>query len=207
MKNLILLMFVGFFSLQSIATERAQIHATAEDVRPLLNGMTVPNVKVKLVDGTPVSLQALLMRKPSVIVFYRGGWCPYCSRQLAELKSIEQDLVDQGYQILAISPESVSKLEQQKLETEFAVELISDENLEAIRSFGIGFYVEQATSERYKEKMDVDLTKDESAQSVLPAPAVFITNTEGLVLFNYVNPNYKVRPSAALILSAAKLLK
>ena len=43
--------------------------------------------------------------------------------------------------------------------------------------------------------------------SVLPAPAVFILDTDGLVQFSYVNPNYRVRPSADLILSAARLLK
>lgn len=64
-----------------------------------------------------------MMEKPSIILFYRGGWCPYCNRQLAELKNIEQDLVDLGYQVLAISPESPDRLQEQKLETEFAVTL------------------------------------------------------------------------------------
>jgi peroxiredoxin len=167
----------------------------------------VPNVTVKTADGSPVSLQALLMQKPAVIVFYRGGWCPYCSRQLAELKSIEQDLVKEGYQILAISPESVEKLQSQKLETEFAAQLISDESLSAIKAFGIGFYVPNDTRALYKDRMNVELTADDSERAVLPAPAIFITNTEGQVVFSYVNPNFRVRPSAELVLSAARLVK
>lgn len=194
-------------SFNLLAVDRTQIRENAEDVTPLLNGAAVPKATVKLADGSPVSLQALLMQKPSVIVFYRGGWCPYCSRQLAELKDIEQDLVKEGYQILAISPESVEKLNEQKLETEFAAQLISDDKLEAIKGFGVGFYVPNDTRALYKDRMNVELTSDTNDRAVLPAPAVFITNTEGQVVFSYVNPNFRVRPSAELVLSAAKLVK
>jgi len=164
-------------------------------------------VTVKTADGSPVSLKALVMQKPTIVIFYRGGWCPYCSRQLAELKSIEKELVDEGYQILAISPESPEKLQSQKLETEFAVTLISDESLAAIRGFGVGFYVPNDTRKLYKDRMNVDLTADTSDKAVLPAPAIFILDESGTVQFNYVNPDYSVRPSAALVLSAAKLVK
>ena len=202
-----LVVIASILSFQVLAVDRAQIREKAEDVTPILNGATVPKATVKTADGSPVSLQAMLMQKPSVIVFYRGGWCPYCSRQLAELKDIEQDLVAEGYQIIAISPESVEKLQSQKLETEFAATLISDDNLEAIKAFGIGFYVPNDTRKLYKDRMNVELTADTEDRAVLPAPAIFITNTEGQVVFSYVNPNFRVRPSAALVLSAAKLVK
>lgn len=206
MKKMILVALLSLLTTQVFAIDRTQIRDKAEDVTPILNGTTVPNVTVKTADGAPVSLLGLLMQKPSVIVFYRGGWCPYCSRQLAELKSIEADLVKEGYQILAISPESVEKLQSQKLKTEFAALLISDESLNAIKAFGIGFYVPNDTRELYKDRMSVELTADKSDRAVLPAPAIFITNTQGQVLFSYVNPNFKVRPSAELVLSAAKLV-
>lgn len=207
MKKLMLVVIASILSFQVLAVDRAQIREKAEDVTPILNGATVPKATVKTADGSPVSLQAMLMQKPSVIVFYRGGWCPYCSRQLAELKDIEQDLVAEGYQIIAISPESVEKLQSQKLETEFAATLISDDKLEAIKAFGIGFYVPNDTRKLYKDRMNVELTADTEDRAVLPAPAIFITNTEGQVVFSYVNPNFRVRPSAALVLSAAKLVK
>jgi peroxiredoxin len=190
-----------------MALDRTVIADKAENITPILNGATAPNVTVKTADGSPVSLKALVMQKPTIVIFYRGGWCPYCSRQLAELKSIEKELVDEGYQILAISPESPEKLQSQKLETEFAVTLISDESLAAIRGFGVGFYVPNDTRKLYKDRMNVDLTADTTDNAVLPAPAIFILDESGKVQFNYVNPDYSVRPSAALVLSAAKLVK
>lgn len=194
------------FSFQSAALDRTQIADTAEDVTPLLNGQMVPKGTLRTADGAPVSLQAMIMQKPSIILFYRGGWCPYCNRQLAGLKDIEQDLVDMGYQVLAISPESPAKLQEQKLETEFAVKLLSDESLDTIKGFGVGFYVPAETKDRYKSKWNIQLTDEAgSDRAVLPAPSIFITDKTGLIKFNYVNPNFKVRPSAELLLQAAKL--
>lgn len=210
MKIKLISLFSAFFvllSLPALALDRTQIAENAQDVTPILNGTSVPNVMVKTAEGVPLSLPALLMEKPSVIVFYRGGWCPYCSRQLAELKDIEQELVDEGYQIIAISPETPEKLQAQKLQTEFAAQLISDADLNAIKNFGIGFYVPNDTRNLYKDRMQVELTADKSDRAVLPAPAIFITDTSGTVVFSYVNPDFKVRPSAALVLSAAKLVK
>lgn len=198
--------FLITLSFQTFALDRSVIADTAEDVTPLLNGQQVPTATLRTADGAPVSLQALIMQKPSIILFYRGGWCPYCNRQLAGLKDIEQDLVDMGYQVLAISPESPTRLQEQKLETEFAVKLLSDESLEAIKGFGIGFYVPAETKDKYKSKWDIQLTDEAgSDRAVLPAPAVFITDKTGLIKFQYVNPNFKVRPSPELLKQAAKL--
>ena len=167
MRKFLLVLVLMVVSGSALALDRSVIADAAENVTPLLNGQSVPNTTLKTADGSPVSLQALMMEKPSIILFYRGGWCPYCNRQLAELKNIEQDLVDLGYQVLAISPESPDRLQEQKLETEFAVTLLSDASLDTIRQFGVGFYVPEETSQLYKDKMNIDLTKDTSSRSVL----------------------------------------
>lgn len=64
-------------SMSAHALDRSQIADSAENVTPLLDGQTIPNVTLKTADGAPVSLRASVMAKPSVILFYRGGWCPY----------------------------------------------------------------------------------------------------------------------------------
>ena len=198
--------FVLILTLQAHALDRTQIADTAENVTPLLIGQTAPNSTLQTVDGDPVSLKALTMQKPTVLIFYRGGWCPYCNRQLAGLKDIEGQLNELGYQILAISPETPAQLQQQKLQTKFSVKLLADPDLEAISGFGIGFYVPDAQRTTYKSKWEINLTSDKtSGTAVLPAPAVFILDTKGKVLFSYVNPDIKTRISPELLYQAAKL--
>lgn len=200
-------LLLALFSLNALALDRTAIADDAANVTPLLIGQTIPNSTLQTVDGAPVSLKALTMQKPTVLIFYRGGWCPYCNRQLAGLKDIEGQLDGLGYQILAISPETPAQLQAQKLQEKFTVRLLSDASLNAISGFGIGFYVASETTDKYKSKWDIDLNQqDKSGKAVLPAPAVFILDTSGKVKFSFVNPDFKERLSPELLLSAAKLV-
>jgi peroxiredoxin len=188
------------------ALDRTLIAISADNVTPLLIGQTAPNSTLQTVNGDPVSLKAFTMQKPTVLIFYRGGWCPYCNRQLAGLKDIEGQLNALGYQILAISPETPAQLQEQKLQTKFSVQLLADPGLEAISGFGIGFYVPDQKRTTYKSKWDINLTSDKTTgTAVLPAPAVFILDTNGRVMFSFVNPDFKTRISPELLYQAAKL--
>ncbi|TDF35569.1 AhpC/TSA family protein [Alteromonadaceae bacterium M269] len=193
---------VGF---SAHALDRNQFAEQASAVTPLLNGQSIPDVTVQTFDGKSVNLKDLVSEKPTVILFYRGGWCPYCNRQLAGLKDIEKRMVNLGYQILAISPESPERLQEQKMDTKFAVTLISDNSLEATKAFGIGFFLPEEIAAR-SSKIGADATlEDGSKRRVLPAPAIFIADQKGLIKFNYVNPDYKVRISSELLFQAARL--
>jgi hypothetical protein len=51
-----------------------QVAASAWDIRPLLIGSEVPEVTVQDVESNHVSLRDAMGGKPTVLVFYRGGW-------------------------------------------------------------------------------------------------------------------------------------
>ena len=198
-------LFVFSLGFNTQAFERAQFAEQAQDVTPLLNGQMIPDVAVQTFDGKTVQLRDVVSEKPTVILFYRGGWCPYCNRQLAGLKDIEKRMVNLGYQIVAISPESPERLQEQEFDTKFAVQLLSDNGLEATKAFGIGFFLPEEIAAR-SSKIGADATlEDGSKRRVLPAPAVFIADKDGLIKFNYVNPDYKVRISSELLFQAARL--
>ena len=201
-----LVLFSLFFALSAKAFDRAHIADSAQNVTPLLIGQAAPNSRLQTVDGDPVSLKALTMQKPTILIFYRGGWCPYCNRQLAGLKDIENQLDELGYQILAISPETPAQLQAQKLQSKFTVQLLSDPEVETIKGFGIGFYVPDETRMKYKNNWDINLNSEKSSgKAVLPVPAVFILDQKGIVKFSFVNPNIKERLSPELLYQAAKL--
>lgn len=193
-------------SFSAFALDRTKIADDPQDVTPLLIGQKIPNTHLLTVEGDPVSLKAFIMQKPTVLIFYRGGWCPYCTQQLAGIKDIENELSELGYQILAISPETPAQLQEQKLQSQFVVQLLSDPGLETIRGFGIGFYLPLVTEKLYETKMGITLTDEKSSgRAVLPAPAVFILDQKGVVRFSHVNPDYKIRLSPEFLYQAAKL--
>ncbi|GAA5213350.1 peroxiredoxin-like family protein [Corallincola platygyrae] len=171
-----------------------------------MNGQTVPDIAVKNLAGESVSLLSLVKQKPTVLIFYRGGWCPFCNAQLSGLKDIETDLAKLGYQLLAISPDTPEQLNETLGERELAYQLLSDRALEASEGFGLAFFLDDKTSKRYRGKMGaIFATPEGDERIVLPVPAAYVIDTEGTVQFNYVHPNYKVRIQPELLLKAAEL--
>ena len=51
-----------------------EVYSYAENVQPLLVGAEIPSVSLTLRDGSPCELAELIKTKPSIIIFYRGGW-------------------------------------------------------------------------------------------------------------------------------------
>lgn len=195
------------YSAAGMAVNIADIATTADEVRPILNGQHIPDVTLFDVQGRAVNLKHLAAKKPTVFIFYRGGWCPYCSAQLAGLKDAERKIVALGYQIVAISPDSPEKLREQAFDTDFAVTLLSDKEFSATTAFGLGFFLPEKTAKRYRNKMGIEFVDINGTSKVaLPVPAVYVADTDGLVHFQYVNPNFKVRLSPELLYQAAKTL-
>lgn len=188
---LIALIFAFFQTLQA-----QNLPNSAKKVRPLLIGNKVPNVEVSLSDGKDVKTQKLFKQKQTVLVVYRGGWCPFCNIQLSGLASVKNDLIDMGYQIVAVSPDSKSTSESQSYAKNFII--ASDSSTKLIRGLGIAY---QASKKYFrilsKASMGVNT-------SVIPAPSVFILDSKGEILFKHVSTNFKKRLSSELLLAIAE---
>ena len=50
------------------------VPTSAEDIRPLLVGSAVPDVRLPTADGGEVDLLTEAQAKPTILIFYRGGW-------------------------------------------------------------------------------------------------------------------------------------
>lgn len=192
----------------TFALDRTVVADSPEHVSPLMNGQFVPDVIVQTEQGGNISLQKLVENRPTMILFYRGGWCPYCNRQMAGIMEVEQQILDLGYQIVAISPDPPNRLAAQKTSQDFNIIRLSDSKLKAIRAFGLAYFVPDSSVKLYRDKLGAKLTTlDGSEKVVLPVPAAYIVETTGLVRFQYVNPNYRVRVEPQLLFYAARLAK
>jgi peroxiredoxin len=153
--------------------------------------------------GTPVSLEQIVENGPAVIVFYRGGWCPYCN---LALRTYQQELLPQlgafGARLVAISPqapdESLATVEKAALE--FTV--LSDPGSRLADRIGIAF--EQADDVlAAQRKLGLDLTKVNAEGAVrLPRPTVLVVDHDRNVRFVDVQPDYTARTEVADIVAA-----
>lgn len=178
----------------------------AENVHPLLIGQTIPDVMIWNDAGAPLKGLDLVKKQPTILVFYRGGWCPYCNAQLNELKNIEPQLKAMGYQLIAISPELPDSLKAMQQSRTLNYQLMSDFRLEVAKAFGLAFRVDPSYAKMAAIKVNAKMQKYQGETLfTLPVPAVYIFDTKGMVQFQYVNPNYAVRLHPELLLTAAKV--
>ena len=194
MKNLTALLL---FSL--VFTSQAQIADSPENVSPLLIGEKIPNIELANVEGKKMETDKILSKK-TVLVVYRGGWCPYCNSQLADMQEIEKDILALGYQIIAISPDSPSFLKETETKDKLNYSLYSDSEGKFSQAVGIAF----AAPEKYGKMLGK--YSDEKNTSILPVPTVYVLNEKQEIEFMYINPDYKKRLKGELLMAVLKNL-
>lgn len=195
------LMFIILSIVLATFSATAQIAEKAEDISPLLIGESIPEAVLKAPDASSHKVLAIIAEKPTVLLFYRGGWCPFCNTHLSEIQDIQSEVIKLGYQIVAISPDSPENLVVTDEKDKLDYSLYSDGDGKFIQSLGIAF--------KAPEKYAGMLSKVSGGlnQGFLPVPSVFVVDTSGKILFEYISPDYRVRLSAGLLLVVLKELK
>lgn len=176
------------------------VQVQADEVKPLEAGAMLPDVRVRTVAGEAFALKDAVAEKPAVLIFYRGGWCPYCTKHLMAMQEIEEKILAQGYQIFAISPDRPEKLAETLEAQELGYTLLSDADMVAAKAFGLAFELDEKTRETYKG-YGIDLVEASGREHyLLPVPAVYVVNQAGKITYAFAEEDYKVRlePEALL---------
>lgn len=195
------LLFTIILSAIFVSNTIAQVAEKPEDICPLLYGEKIPNAQVVDKKGTAVSLKKIISKNPTVLVFYRGGWCPYCSTQLAALGQSEKEILELGYQIVGISPDNYKSLQSNQTHKDSSYSIYSDSSATLIQAVGIEYKTPVATKGYIASKSKYKAT------DILPVPCVFVLDTDGKILFEYINPDYRTRLSSEMLLAILKSLK
>ena len=203
MIRLIALIVIALFGADA-ACRASEVPSDASKIVPLPVGSAMPAVVVRNADGTDRHLGPGPLARPTVLIFYRGGWCPYCNRHLGELKTIEPDLLKLGYEFLFLSADKPALLYSSLKEPDIHYTLLSDAKMQAARAYHIAFRVDAKGLEQYRQYgIDLEAASGEKHHE-LPVPAVFIIDSAGIIRFVYANPDYTTRLSAPQILDAAR---
>lgn len=170
-------------------------------------GDKIPDVILPNVIGETVSIQNLLKHGSVVISFYRGGWCPYCNLELRALQKALPEIQAQGAILVAISPQtpdnSLSTVEKAKL----SFEVLSDVGNYVAREFGLVFTVPENIRPIYAS-FGIDLPASNGDQTFeLPIPATYIINTDGAIVYAFVDADYTQRLDPEKIITVLKDLK
>jgi peroxiredoxin len=166
-------------------------------------GDTMESFTLDDATGTPVTLDDLVAAGPAVIVFYRGGWCPYCN---LALRTYQRDLVPKldasKARLVAISPQTPDQSLSTAEKADLSFLVLSDPANRVARGVGIVF---QPADEvlAAQRKLGLDLAQVNAEGSTeLPRPTVLIVDAHRTVRFVDVRPDYTARTEVADILTA-----
>ncbi len=161
--------------------------------KALKKGDKIPNFTLPDVLKGDVSSEVLLKQGPLLITFYRGGWCPYCNLQLRDLQKHLPEIKNTGAELVAISPQtpdaSTETVKKQRLE----YYVLSDVDGKVGDQFGLMFKLNDDLKKVY-QKFGIDLQKaNGNSQWELPVSATYIVNTDGEIVYAFVDADYKKR--------------
>ncbi len=192
-------------TLDSASMQSEDVAETAFEIVPLMAGMNAPEFSLTAADGTTYQFNPENLEKPLVLTFYRGGFCPYCNRQLAEFRHAETRLTEMGYSVAFASMDRAAILKSNLKIEDVNYTLLSDSKATLAKAFGLAYRVSDETIERYL-KGGIDLEGDSGeSHHILPVPATYIIGVDGVIDFAYVNPNYSERVHPDLVVKAAEL--
>ncbi len=171
----------------------AQLRASGIEAQALKVGAGLPALTLPDATGQPVDLRALNAAGPLVIVFYRGGWCPYCNLELREWQRLLPQLRELGATLVAISPQTPDNSLSTAEKNELAFPVLSDSSLAAAKAFGIDFTMSSELVELYSRVGNDLPTLNGNGQWVLPIPATYLIDRNGVVACVHVEADYRQR--------------
>lgn len=155
-------------------------------------GEIAPNFKLNNALGNTVELAQYLEKGPVILIWYRGGWCPYCNLTLHQLQEELPNFKANGANVIALTPElpdsSITTTEKHNLE----FEVLSDIGNKVAREYGVVFELTPEVAEIYNKNFNLAEYNGDNSNE-LPLAATYIINQEGKIIYAFLDADYRNR--------------
>ena len=169
----------------------------------IASGALLPDAGLFDPPGTPGMLQDAIGDQRAVVVLYRGAWCPCCAITLRTYQfELLPELTRRRAALVAISSQRPdgSLTMRQKHELTFTV--LSDPGNQVARAAGV-LSAPTTQARAAQLQLGLDLTRvNADGTAGIPMPTTMITDTDHIVGWVDVHPDYTTRSEPAQILAA-----
>jgi peroxiredoxin len=188
---------------EAFADEQQALSAAGQPTGIARPGTPLPDADLLDVTGQPTTLAAARDGRPAVIVFYRGGWCPYCNIALRAYQAqLAPALAERGISLVAISPQAPDGSLSTKEAKELTFTVLSDPGNQLARQLGILTGPSDAARAAQLD-LGLDLTRvNADGTTGLPMPTVLIADADGEIRWIDVHPDYTTRTESGQVLEA-----
>ncbi|WP_245472302.1 peroxiredoxin-like family protein [Rhizobium jaguaris] len=174
--------------------------------RALQVGDTAPDFLLPDAHGRLHSSEQLRREAPLVVSFYRGGWCPFCNAELSALQAVKAEFDSLKTNIVVVSPETRDLPRQLKRQLNLDLTMLADVDHGAAISYGVLFRVPDETKAHYAGQGYDFGHRHGSTEWMLPIPATFVIDQDGVVRGAFVEPDFTIRQEPTDILNKVRQL-
>ncbi|MDR3456254.1 MAG: peroxiredoxin-like family protein [Verrucomicrobiae bacterium] len=195
-------------ALEIMDAATAELENNAAASHALQVGDIAPDFILPDVEGRSVRLYSELAQGPVVLVFYRGGWCPYCKIHLRGYQKSLADFKTAGAQVMVVSPQLPDQSLTTQEKDELAFPVLSDVGLNTARAFGIAFELPKALLNLYADfgALLENFNGVEGGKE-LPMPATFVIRADRTIAYAQVEADFTHRSEPLEVLNLVRELE
>ena len=156
-------------------------------------GQPLPDFQAVDEDGNPVSTSDLA-GSPAIMLFVRGTWCPFCSKQVANLTKVYKEITDSGARLILVTPKPLGTT--RRVAEMFGVEFDFwlDESLKIAKQLGL--VLEAGVPDEQQNEYVVDTLW----------PTSLVVDANGVIRFTELSKVLVDRPNPEKLLSVVRNL-
>jgi peroxiredoxin len=174
--------------------------------RALGVGDRAPDFELPSANGINIRLSELRAVAPVVLVYYRGNWCPFCTRQLQGLQQALTNIHSEDAQLVAISPETATHGLDTQRQNQLGYPTLTDQGNAVAREFGLTYPVSADAAAQYAPFVDLAAHNGDASRE-LPLAATYVIDSAGIIRYAFVSVDFTERAEPAEILRVLRRLK
>jgi peroxiredoxin len=187
--------------------EQADLAARPAPAGVVEVGATLADVELLDTNGSATGLYQALGGRVSVLVFYRGAWCPYCNIALSAYQAeLVPELDRRDVRLVAISPQAPDGSLSMQEKNALSFTVLSDPGNQVAKAIGI---VTGPSDEARAAQLQLGLdltTVNGDGTTGLPMPTTLIVDGDRVVRWVDVHLDYTTRSEPKEILAALDAL-
>ena len=168
--------------------DKARGRPVPDELKP---GQPLPNFQAVDEDGNRVS-SAELAGAPAILLFVRGSWCPFCSKQVANLTKVYKEITDSGAKLILVTPKPLGMT--RRVAEMFGVDFQFwlDDSLEIAKQLGL--VVKAGVPDDYRKEYGEDTLW----------PTSLVIDANGVIKFTELSRFIADRPNPEKLLKVVR---
>lgn len=164
-----------------------------------------PNFTLKNAQGKSVTLYDELKSGPVILLWYRGGWCPYCNLTLKYMQNLLPEFRNEGASLIALTPEIPDSSLSTKEKNNLQFEVLSDAGNKVAKSYGVLFKLTPEVAASYQKGFDLHSYNGDVSDE-LPLAVTYIIGKDRVVKYAFLDADYRNRAEPNMVLEKLKNL-